>query len=241
MDGSATCSIELVRQNNIRHCQNMSVLNTWNTLPRNNHRVMHGRLEILLVELQGRRYITLTLYKSRASPCWDYTRGGCVRDPSLRLYSPSPLFFAPNFVMKSLLYGQACEKKQVSPLSLSHEILSVIRKRLKGRARSVRHPSHAAHVAHLCVQSALPRDVPRREQADEMAVLVHDDGVVDLFSLEQLRGVVPVHVGPRRVQVGAHDLAHGSVQWDLRRGGAGGEKLKKLFRELFAVSDILGR
>ena len=53
MDGSATCSIELVRQNNIRHCQNMSVLNTWNTLPRNNHRVMHGRLEILLVELQG--------------------------------------------------------------------------------------------------------------------------------------------------------------------------------------------
>ena len=85
MDGSATCSIELVRQNNIRHCQNMSVLNTWNTLPRNNHRVMHGRLEILLVELQGRRYITLTLYKSRASPCWDYTRGGCVRDPSIRL------------------------------------------------------------------------------------------------------------------------------------------------------------
>lgn len=54
MDGSATCSIELVRQNNIRHCQNMSVLNTWNTLPRNNRRVLHGRLEILLVELQGR-------------------------------------------------------------------------------------------------------------------------------------------------------------------------------------------
>ena len=179
--------------------------------------------------------------QSRASLCWDYTRGGCVRDPLLRLYLPSPLFFAPNFVMKSLLYGQACEKKQVSPLSLSHEMLSVIRKRLKGRARSVRHPSHAAHVAHLCVQSALPRDVPRREQADERSVLVDDDGVVDLFSLEQLRGVVPVHVGPRRVQVGAHDLAHGSVQWDLRRGGAGGEKLKKLFRELFAVSDILGR
>lgn len=155
--------------------------------------------------------------------------------PIVRLYLPSPLFFAPNFVMKSLLYGQACEKKQVSPLSLSHEMLSVIRKRLKGRARSVRHPSHAAHVAHLCVQSALPRDVPRREQADERSVLVHDDGVVDLFSLEQLRGVVPVHVGPRRVQVGAHDLAHGSVQWDLRRGGAGGEKLKKLFRELFAI------
>ena len=42
MDGSATCSIELVRQNNIRHCQNMSVLNTWNTLPRNNRRVLHG-------------------------------------------------------------------------------------------------------------------------------------------------------------------------------------------------------
>ena len=158
--------------------------------------------------------------------------------PIVRLYLPSPLFFAPNFVMKSLLYGQACEKKQVSPLPLSHEMLSVIRKRLKGRARSVRHPSHAAHVAHLCVQSALPRDVPRREQADERSVLVDDDGVVDLFSLEQLRGVVPVHVGPRRVQVGAHDLAHGSVQWDLRRGGAGGEKLKKLFRELFAVSVI---
>ena len=128
------------------------------------------------------------------------------------------------------------EKTNLTSLPLSHEILSVIRKRLKGRARSVRHPSHAAHVAHLCVQSALPRDVPRREQADEMAVFADDDGVVDLFSLEQLRGVVPVHVGPRRVQVGAHDLAHGSVQWDLRRGGAGGEKLKKLFRELFAVS-----
>lgn len=229
MDGSATCSIKLVRAwSHHQYCQNMSVLNTWNTLQRNNRRVLHGRLEILLVELQGK----ITQMQSRASHDY-YTRGGC--DPSLRLYSPSPLFFAPNFVMKSLLYGQACEKKQVSPLSLSHEILSVIRKRLKGRARSVRHPSHAAHVAHLCVQSALSRDVPRREQADEVAVLVHDDGVVDLFSLEQLRGVVPVHVGPRRVQVGAHDLAHGSVQWDLRRGGAGGEKLKKLIRELFAV------
>ena len=157
-----------------------------------------------------------------------------VASATIRLYLPSPLF-APNFVMKSLLYGQACEKKQVSPLPLSHEILSVIRKRLKGRARSVRHPSHAAHVAHLCVQSALSRDVPRREQADELPVFADDDGVVDLFSLEQLRGVVSVHVGPRRVQVGAHDLAHGSFQWDLRRGGAGGEKLKKLFRELFAI------
>ena len=236
MDGSATCSIKLVSMDE-QYCQNMSVLNTWNTLPRNNRRVLHGRLEILLVELQGRELLVelQNLAISSITMLGSYTRGGCVRDPSIRLYSPSPLFFAPNFVMKSLLYGQACEKKQVSPLSLSHEMLSVIRKRLKGRARSVRHPSHAAHVAHLCVQSALPRDVPRREQADERSVLVDDDGVVDLFSLEQLRGVVPVHVGPRRVQVGAHDLAHGSVQWDLRRGGAGGEKLKKLFRELFAV------
>ena len=41
-----------------------------------------------------------------------------VASATSRLYSPSPLFFAPNFVMKSLLYGQACEKKQISPLSL---------------------------------------------------------------------------------------------------------------------------
>ena len=145
------------------YCQNMSVLNTWNTLPRNNRRVLQGRLEILLVELQGREVERATMLSrtiSSITMCFGCTRGGCVRDPSLRLYSPSPLFFAPNFVMKSLLYGQACEEKQVLPLSLSHEMLSVIRKRLKGRARSVRHPSHAAHVAHLCVQSALPRDVP---------------------------------------------------------------------------------
>ena len=50
MDGSATCSIKLLSKS---YCQNMSVLNTWNTLPRNNRRVLHGRLEILLVELQG--------------------------------------------------------------------------------------------------------------------------------------------------------------------------------------------
>ena len=38
--------------------------------------------------------------------------------PIASIYLPSPLFFAPNFVMKSLLYGQACEEKQVSPLYL---------------------------------------------------------------------------------------------------------------------------
>ena len=45
MDGSATCSIKLVLQNTSQYCQNMSVLNTWNTLPRNNRRVLHRRLE----------------------------------------------------------------------------------------------------------------------------------------------------------------------------------------------------
>ena len=39
MDGSATCSIKLLSKS---YCQNMSVLNTWNTLPRNNRRVLHG-------------------------------------------------------------------------------------------------------------------------------------------------------------------------------------------------------
>ena len=34
------------------------------------------------------------------------------------------------------------------------------------------------------------------------------------------------------MQVGAHDLADWRVQRDLRRGGAGGDELKKFFREL---------
>jgi len=43
-------------------------------------------LEILLVELQGllNSLLSSKISQSRASPCWDYTRGGCVRDPSLR-------------------------------------------------------------------------------------------------------------------------------------------------------------
>ena len=70
MDGSATCSIELVLQNTSQYCQNMSVLNTWNTLPRNNRRVLHRRLEILLVELQGllNSLLSSKISQSRASP-----------------------------------------------------------------------------------------------------------------------------------------------------------------------------
>ena len=94
----------------------MSVLNTWNTLPRNNRRVLHGRLEILLVELQGIRAKT----QISSITMWVRNTHAAVASATHRFdsYSPSPLFFAPNFVMKSLLYGQACEKKQVSPLYL---------------------------------------------------------------------------------------------------------------------------
>jgi len=67
VDGSATCSIKLLSKS---YCQNMSVLNTWNTLPRNNRRVLHGRLEILLVELQGllNSLLSSKISQSRASP-----------------------------------------------------------------------------------------------------------------------------------------------------------------------------
>ena len=91
MDGSATCSIKLVCGIRlVQHCQNMSVLNTWNTLPRNNRRVLHGRLEILLVELQGLYRVAFNLEHHHFGSTHAAVASATHRFDSTHLHRSSP-------------------------------------------------------------------------------------------------------------------------------------------------------
>ena len=49
-------------------------------------------------------------------------------------------------------------------------------------------------LTHLCVQSALPRDVPGGEQSREFPLDVVDHGVMDLVFLQYLCCLVTIHV-----------------------------------------------